>query len=217
VEGRVADLMDSVRDDDQRLVERAREGDEEAFAVLVRRHSPSMLRLARMYVPTDALAEDVVQETWLAVVRGLERFEGRASFKTWLLRILVNRAKTRGVREHRSIPFASLGSGREDDDAVDPAEDPSRFSREGGWLAPPQRWQDDPEAALRSKEALEIAEAAIAELPERQRAVITLRDLDGLSSEEVRNALDLTETNQRVLLHRARAKVRRALDDWIEA
>ncbi len=201
--------------DDQELVERARDGDEEAFALLVRRYSPMLLRLARMYVPTDALAEDVVQETWVAVVRGLERFEGRSSFKTWLFRILVNRAKTRGVREHRSIPFASVVSGADEDGDEGPTVDPARFTSEGAWTSAPADWRDDPEAALDSAEALRVARAAIAELPERQKIVITLRDLEGLSSDEVRNVLDLTETNQRVLLHRARTKVRGALEDWI--
>lgn len=204
--------------DDQSLVDRARDGDEAAFATLVRRYSPMLMRLARMYVPTDALAEDVVQETWVAVVRGLDRFEGRSSFKTWLFRILVNRAKTRGVREHRSIPFASVGGGGGDDgDGFDegPTVDPSRFTSEGAWTSAPADWHDDPEAALDSAEALRIAREAIDELPERQRIVITLRDLEGLSSDEVRNVLDLTETNQRVLLHRARTKVRKALEDWI--
>jgi RNA polymerase sigma-70 factor (ECF subfamily) len=204
--------------DDQSLVERAQAGDEEAFATLVRRYSPMLTRLARMYVPTDALAEDVVQETWVAVVRGLERFEGRSSFKTWLFRILVNRAKTRGVREHRSIPFASIRSqgpdgGLEADEG--PTVDPARFTADGAWTSAPADWHDDPEASLDSSEALRITREAIDELPERQKIVITLRDLEGLSSDEVRNVLDLTETNQRVLLHRARTKVRKALEDWI--
>jgi RNA polymerase sigma-70 factor, ECF subfamily len=206
--------------DDQSLVERARNGDDAAFAVLVRRYSPMLMRLARMYVPTDALAEDVVQETWVAVVRGLEKFEGRSSFKTWLFRILVNRAKTRGVREHRSIPFASVAGGGGGSDGYDeegPAVDPSRFTSEGAWTSAPADWHDDPEAALDSAEALRIARAAIDTLPERQKIVITLRDLEGLSSDEVRNVLDLSETNQRVLLHRARTKVRQALEDWIAA
>jgi RNA polymerase sigma-70 factor (ECF subfamily) len=204
--------------DDQSLVERARAGDDDAFAALVRRYTPMLMRLARMYVPTDALAEDVVQETWVAVLRGLDRFEGRSAFKTWLFRILVNRAKTRGVREHRSIPFASVGAG----DGVEgeaegdgPTVDPSRFTSAGAWTSAPADWHDDPEASLESEEALRIAREAIAELPERQRIVITLRDLEGLSSDEVRNVLDVSETNQRVLLHRARAKVRKALEDWI--
>jgi RNA polymerase sigma-70 factor (ECF subfamily) len=202
--------------DDQSLVERAQAGDEDAFAVLVRRYSPMLMRLARMYVPTDALAEDVVQETWVAVVRGLERFEGRSSFKTWLFRILTNRAKTRGVREHRSIPFASVGSGTLEEDEG-PTVDPSRFTSEGAWTSAPADWRDDPELSLESDEALRIVREAIDELPERQKIVITLRDLEGLSSDEVRNVLDLSETNQRVLLHRARTKVRQALEDWIAA
>jgi RNA polymerase sigma-70 factor (ECF subfamily) len=203
---------------DEDLVERARAGDEEAFTELVRRYSPALLRLARMYVSSQAVAEDVVQETWLGVLRGLERFEGRSSFKTWLFRILVNRAKTRGVREHRSVPFASLGAGEGGGDEGDagPTVDPTRFVEEGAWASPPRRWQDDPELALESTEVRRIAEEAIAKLPDRQRIVITMRDLEGLSSDEVRNALDLTETNQRVLLHRARAKVRAALENWID-
>lgn len=204
--------------DDQALVERARAGDEDAFAALVRRYTPMLMRLARMYVPTDALAEDVVQETWVAVLRGLDRFEGRSAFKTWLFRILVNRAKTRGVREHRTIPFASVGGGdgvEGDSEGEGPTVDPSRFTSAGAWTSAPADWHDDPEAALESEEALRIAREAIAELPERQRIVITLRDLEGLSSDEVRNVLDVSETNQRVLLHRARTKVRKALEDWI--
>jgi RNA polymerase sigma-70 factor, ECF subfamily len=204
------------RSDDESLVGRARAGDEAAFAALVRRYTPMLMRLARMYVPTDALAEDVVQETWVAVVRGLERFEGRSSFKTWLFRILVNRAKTRGVREHRSIPFASVGSSAPDEDEG-PTVDPSRFTSEGAWTSAPADWRDDPELSLESDEALRIVREAIDELPERQKIVITLRDLEGLSSDEVRNVLDLSETNQRVLLHRARTKVRQALEDWIAA
>lgn len=206
-----------VPSDDESLVERARDGDELAFAALVRRYTPMLVRLARMYVPTDALAEDVVQETWVAVVRGLERFEGRSSFKTWLFRILVNRAKTRGVREHRSIPFASVGGSDPDEDGAGPTVDPSRFTSEGAWTSAPADWHDDPELSLESEEALRIAREAIDQLPERQKIVITLRDLEGLSSDEVRNVLDLTETNQRVLLHRARTKVRQALEDWIAA
>jgi RNA polymerase sigma-70 factor (ECF subfamily) len=201
---------------DQQLVERARSGDEAAFTELVRRYSPALLRLARMYVASQAVAEEVVQETWLGVLRGLERFEGRAAFRTWLFRILVNRAKTRGVREHRSVPFASLGGDDGGDEREGPTVDPTRFVHDGAWAYPPRRWEDDPEAVLHSREARRIVEEAIAELPERQRIVITLRDLEGLGSDEVRNALDLSETNQRVLLHRARAKVRQALEDWID-
>jgi RNA polymerase sigma-70 factor (ECF subfamily) len=202
-------------DGDARLVERARQGDEAAFAELVRRYSPSLLRVARMYVPTQALAEDVVQETWLGVLRGLERFEGRASFKTWLFRILSNRAKTRGERERRTVPFATLAGAESDGD--EPAVDPARFADDGHWSSLPQRWDLDPEAAARSGALRHIVDEAVEKLPPNQRAVITMRDLEGLDSETVRNALDVSETNQRVLLHRARSKVRQALEDWIES
>jgi RNA polymerase sigma-70 factor, ECF subfamily len=213
--GTVAAMAAADDADDLRLLERARDGDEDAFAALVRRHSPSLLRVAQMYVPSRAVAEEVVQETWLGVLRGLEKFEGRSSFRTWLFRILVNRAKTRGVRERRTVPFAALAAEASDDD--EPAVDPTRFAEEGFWGAPPRRWDEDPEAALRSKEALEITREAIDKLPEMQRKVITLRDIEGFPSDEVRNVLDISETNQRVLLHRARAKVRQALENWMES
>lgn len=187
--------------DEADLLERLRGRDEQAFAELVRAWSPSMLRLARMHVSSRAVAEEVVQEAWLGVLRGIDRFEGRSSLKTWVFRILVNRAMTRGVREARSVPVD------------EPAVDPSRFTAGGAWAAPPVRWEEQPEEALRSAETLEVARRAIAALPEKQRLVITMRDLEGFDSEETRNALEISETNQRVLLHRARAKVRAALED----
>jgi RNA polymerase sigma-70 factor (ECF subfamily) len=199
--------------DDERLVARVRAGDDDAFATLVRRHAPALLRVARRYVPSD-VAEDVVQETWIGVLRGLARFEGRSPFKAWLFRILVNRAKTWGVREHRAVPFASVDSG---DGKGGRTADPALFLREGAWASLPRRWQDDPEAALRSREARRIVEEAVDVLPERQRIAITLRDLKGLGTDEVSNVLDVSETNQRVLLHRARVKVRPALKAWIDA
>jgi RNA polymerase sigma-70 factor, ECF subfamily len=202
--------------DDHALVERLRAGDEQAFMDLVTRWSPSMMRVARMYVPSAAVAEEVVQETWLAVLDGLDRFEERSSLRTWVYRILVNRARTRGARERRTIPFAALA--REELEADGPSVAPDRFvgsgAGAGSWAAPPVRWWEEPERALRSKEAVELIEREIAKLPETQRMVITMRDLAGLSSEEVRNALELSETNQRVLLHRARSKVRAALEDY---
>jgi RNA polymerase sigma-70 factor, ECF subfamily len=201
--------------DDHLLVERLRAGDEEAFMDLVQQWSPSMLRVARMYVPSQAVAEDVVQETWLGVLNGIDRFEGRSSLRTWVFSILVNRARTRGERERRTVPFAALA--REESDEG-PAVDPDRFVREGSdigeWASPPVRWWEEPERALDSGEAVERIQSEIAKLPEMQRLVITMRDVDGLSSEEVRSALDISETNQRVLLHRARAKVRAALEDY---
>jgi len=197
--------------DEAVLLERLRARDESAFAELVRGWSPSMLRLARMYVATQAAAEEVVQEAWLGVLQGIDRFEGRSTLKTWVYRILVNRAMTKGAREARSVPFATLATNEASAD--EPAVDPDRFTREGGWASPPRRWQDQPELALRSTETLEVARAAIAQLPEMQRAVITMRDLEGFDSEDTRNALEISESNQRVLLHRARAKVRSALEE----
>jgi RNA polymerase sigma-70 factor (ECF subfamily) len=203
--------------DDHALVERLRAGDEEAFMDLVARWSPSMLRVARMYVPSQAVAEEVVQETWLGVLTGLDRFEERSSLRTWVFSILVNRARTRGERERRTVPFTALAREETEGDGF-AAADPARFVREGdavgAWAAPPVRWWEEPERALDSAEAVERIEAEIDKLPETQRLVITMRDILGMSSEDVRSALDLSETNQRVILHRARAKVRAALEDY---
>lgn len=205
------------RDPDAALVAALRAGDEEAFAALVRRYQASLTRLARMYVSTDAAAEEVVADTWLAVVGGLERFEHRSSFRTWLFRIAANIGKTRGVRDRRSLPFASLGPGDDDGEPAVPAD---RFQGEGdaapgAWAAPPRPWED-PERRLASLEARERLRAAIGALPDRQRAVLTLRDVEGLGAEEVADLLDVTPGNQRVLLHRAREKVRAALEDYFD-
>jgi RNA polymerase sigma-70 factor (ECF subfamily) len=204
--------------DDHALVERLRAGDEEAFMDLVARWSPSMLRVARMYVPTQAVAEDVVQETWLGVLNGIDRFEGRSSLRTWVFSILVNRARTRGERERRTVPFASLArqEGEEEFSAVDADRFVGQGTGAGSWAAPPVRWWEEPERALDSSEAVQRIESEIAKLPEMQRLVITMRDVEGMSSAEVRSALDISETNQRVLLHRARAKVRAALEDYYD-
>jgi RNA polymerase sigma-70 factor, ECF subfamily len=204
------------RDPDAALVAALRTGDEEAFAALVRRYQATLTRIARMYVSTDAAAEETVADTWLAVVDGLDRFEHRSSFRTWLFRITANIAKTRGVRDRRSLPFASLGPGDDGEPAV-PAD---RFQGDDGaapgrWAAPPRPWED-PERRLASLEARERLRAAIAALPERQRAVLTLRDVEGLDAEEVADLLDLSPGNQRVLLHRARSKVRAALEDYFD-
>jgi RNA polymerase sigma-70 factor (ECF subfamily) len=192
---------------DARLVDGLRAGDEEAFRTLMREYGAAMLRVAQMYVPSRAVAEEVVQEAWLGVLKGIGRFEGRSSLKTWLFRIVANTAKTRGVRESRSIPFSSLG---DDDEA---AVDPDRFLGSGERF--PGHWAVPPEGHLLGQEAMEVIAREIDRLPPAQRAVITLRDVQGFSSEEVRNALDLTETNQRVLLHRARSKVRSALEEYM--
>jgi RNA polymerase sigma-70 factor (ECF subfamily) len=198
-------------DEDVALVEALRRGDEKAFAALVDRYHASLLRLAMSYVATREQAEDVVQETWLGVLNGIGRFEGRSSLKTWIFRILVNRAKTKGVRERRSVPFSSLES---DGDENQPSVDPSRF-QEGAWSSPPESWDGIPEDRLLSGETRMVAEEAIAMLPAMQRAVIALRDVRGFTAEEARQVLDLTEANQRVLLHRARSKVRAHLEEYL--
>ncbi|HMC81305.1 MAG TPA: sigma-70 family RNA polymerase sigma factor [Acidimicrobiia bacterium] len=202
--------------DDDEVVEALRRGDESAFASLIDRYHNSLLRLALSYVATREQAEDVVQETWMGVLAGIDRFEGRSSLKTWIFRILVNRAKTKGVREHRSLPFSSLEG---DGDDKEPSIDPSRF-QEGGrwagyWSAPPASWEGVPEDRLLSAETRAVVEAAIAMLPEMQRAVITLRDVRGFTAQEACEVLGLTEANQRVLLHRARSKVRARLEEYL--
>jgi RNA polymerase sigma-70 factor (ECF subfamily) len=202
---------------DADFVDRLRAGDEGAFMWLVDQLGPSMLRVARMYVSTLAVAEEVVQEAWLGVLQGIGRFEGRSSLRTWVFRIVVNIAKTRGQREGRSVPFATLMG----DDLDRPAWDPSAFvgpgeELAGSWTSFPADWSGVPEQQLLGAETRRAIRAAIDALPPMQAEVIRLRDILGWSSDEVRNALDLTETNQRVLLHRARAKVRRALDASFE-
>ncbi len=199
------------------LIEALRAGDERAFERLVAEYHASMLRLALSFVRNRAVAEEVVQETWLGVLNGLDRFEGRSSLKTWIFRILTNRAKTRGEREGRTVPFSSLAEPGEEG----PSVEPERFSGPdhrwaGHWAAYPERWETVPERKLLSSEARTRIDDAIAGLPPSQRAVITLRDVTGLTSEEVCNVLELSETNQRVLLHRARSKVRAVLEDYFK-
>jgi len=203
-------------DPDAPLLAALRAGDEDAFATLVKRYQASLKRLARMYVSTDSVADEIVQETWLAVLDGIDRFEGRSSLKTWLFRILANKAKTRGVRERRTVPFASLGPGDEDEPSVpaDRFQGPDDASP-GGWATPPRPWED-PERRLASLEARERLREAIGALPEIQQAVITLRDVEGLPSEEVAELLDITPGNERVILHRARARVRADLERYFD-
>jgi len=200
------------------LVARLRAGDEAAFLALVDLYGALMLRIARSHVPSAAVAEEVVQEAWLGVLAGIGRFEGRSSLKTWILRICANRAKTRGERERRTVPMSSLAP--EDDDA--PAVDPDRFQGPdgrypGGWAAFPQAWQALPEERLLARETLGCVQDAIRGLPSRQQDVIVLRDMEGWSAEEVCEALEISEANQRVLLHRARSRVRGALERYFEA
>ncbi|MBI3181528.1 MAG: sigma-70 family RNA polymerase sigma factor [Myxococcales bacterium] len=200
--------------EDIALVQRLLAGEEAAFASLVDQYHSGLLRLAMMFLADRAGAEEVLQETWVAVLEGLSSFEGRSSLKTWVFGILANRARTRAVREGRSVPFSSLAeAGREHE----PAVDPSRFQPNGGWAEPPRHWENDtPEKLVMRREALRRLELAIAELPANQRAVVTLRDVDGLDSKEVCNVLEISETNQRVLLHRARSKLRRVLEDCVD-
>jgi RNA polymerase sigma-70 factor, ECF subfamily len=201
---------------DTALVRALREGDEAVFASLVHELGPSLLRVARLYVSTTAVAEEVVQEAWLGLLNGLDRFEGRSSLKTWLFRILVNRAKTRGEREGRSVPFASLTVEVGGDE---PVVEAARFSSGGRWAghwsSSPLRFDDLPEERLLAAETRFVVEQALAELPPSQRTVVSLRDVEGWSAEEVRNVLDLSETNQRVLLHRGRSRVRQALERYL--
>jgi RNA polymerase sigma-70 factor (ECF subfamily) len=201
--------------DDVTLVEALRRGDEKAFAELVARHHSALLRLAMSYVATKEQAEDAVQETWMGVLSGIDRFEGRSSLKTWIFRILVNRAKTKGVRERRSVPFSSLEG---DGDEHEPSVDPARFHgtpSAGFWSAPPESWAGIPEDRLLSGETRAVVDEAIATLPDSQRAVITLRDIKGFTAQEACDVLGLTEANQRVLLHRARSKVRARLEEYL--
>jgi RNA polymerase sigma-70 factor, ECF subfamily len=202
--------------DDEEVVRALRERDEAAFATVTRQYHSSLLRVAQIYVSSRAVAEEVVQETWIGVLNGLDRFEGRSSLRTWIFRILTNIAKTRAQREGRSLPFSAL---QRPDGVPEAAVEPDRFRTPddprvpGHWSSRPQEW-NAPEERLLGGEVRGVVEQAIERLPPAQRAVISLRDVEGWPSEDVCNALDVTETNQRVLLHRARSKVRAALEDY---
>lgn len=206
--------------DDSAIVERLLMGDESAFAEIVTGWSPVMLRVARGHVSTEASCEEIVQETWMAVVRGLDRFEGRSSLRTWVFRILTNLAKTRGVREARTVPMSSWAAA----DASGPTVDPSRFLGPDAqyphhWtpIGTPAPWQPSPEQAAVDGETRQLLGAALLELPQRQRTVVTLRDVHGLSAVEVCRILALSQANQRVLLHRGRARLRTVLEDYYRA
>lgn len=183
------------------LLERLRTGDEGAFVDLVGRHHESMVRLARSYVPTVAVAEEVVQETWLIALRGIGNFEGRSSLKTWLFRILMNRARTAGVRERRQVPVGD----------PERSVDPSRFDRDGAWLSPPVHWVDDADDRLVAAKLSGSIQVALDDLPDLQREVVVLRDVEGVSGAEACEILGITENNQRVLLHRGRSRLRHVL------
>jgi len=201
-------------DDDVRLVDALRAGDEQTFAALVDGWSGSMLRVARAHVSTDSSAEEVVQDTWLAVLTGLHGFRAQSSLRTWVYRILVNQAKSRGVRERRVVPFASLSADTEA--AGHPAVDPARFQGPderfpGGWRDFPPEW---PEQALLAHEVDDVVADALRTLPPRQRAVVTLRDLEGHTAVEVSDLMEISTGNQRVLLHRGRSVVRAHLEEY---
>ena len=200
---------------DAEIVAALKRGDQAVFADLVDAYSPGLLRMARMFVRDHAVAEEVVQETWIGVLRGIDRFEGRSSLKTWIFRILMNTAKTRGQRESRSIPFSAAAGGDE------PSVDPDRFLDAshrfaGGWMLGPSEWPT-PEEELLQGETRDAILAAIDMLPEAQRAVITMRDVEGFPADEVAEALGISDGNQRVLLHRARSKVRAAIEAHLGA
>ena len=199
---------------DAELVVGLRGGVEATFALLLDAWSPGMLRTARAYVAGAEAAEDVVQETWLAVIRGIDGFAGRSSLRTWVYRILINIAKTHGVRDSRTVAWSALSG----DDDAGPTVDPSRFQSQdepypGHWRRFPDAWPS-PESEVVWREARAMVDAVLADLPRRQRAVITLRDVQGYTSEEVCTVLDITAGNQRILLHRARAAVRRRLEEY---
>jgi RNA polymerase sigma-70 factor, ECF subfamily len=187
---------------DAELLRRLRAGDEQAFVALVERHNGSMLRLAQSYVPSRAVAEEVVQDTWLAVLRGLAGFEGRSSLRTWVFTILVNRARTTGVREQRSVPIADAG----------PVVDASRFGPDGAWSAPPEHWIEEAEDRIEAAKLAGLLRSAVDGLPVRQREVVLLRDVEEMSSADVCSVLAISEANQRVLLHRGRGKLRQVLE-----
>jgi RNA polymerase sigma-70 factor (ECF subfamily) len=191
-------------DTDVELLSRLRDGDEEAFVALVARYQQPMLRLARTYVPSLAVAEEAVQDTWMGVVRGIERFEGRSTFKTWLFRILVNRARSAGSREqhHASIESAH-------------AVDPIRFDAKGHWADPLDRWTEESEDRLDAATWRPVLQSGLEDLPPRQRQVVVLRDMEGLSSDEVCVVLDISIGNQRILLHRGRTRLREILEAQI--
>lgn len=202
-------------DADAELLAGLRQLDEAAFVVLVKRYQRPLLRLALIYCRSLAIAEEIVQDTWLAVIQGIDRFERRASFRTWLFQILVNRARTRAEREGRAVSFSSLSDQAEE--PGEPAVPPERFRGlddkwPNNWALPPHAWGESSDARLLAGETMELVKRAIDQLPPAQQQVITLRDVEGWTSEDVCNVLEISETNQRVLLHRARSRVRAALE-----
>lgn len=196
------------------LLARLRAGDEETFTSLVARLHPCFVRLAGVFVGDGAAAEEVAQDAWEGILKGLDAFEGRSTVKTWMFRILVNRAKTRAARDRRMVPFTDLALA----DDPEPAVDPARFAPNGHWSAPPKAWPEEtPEALLLRAETRAFVAEEIGRLPEAQRAVVILRDVEGLDAGEACTLLEISESNQRVLLHRGRARLRAALERWLGA
>ena len=202
---------------DEQTLAALRAGDERAFRDLFARSYPMMKRVARAYVASDAVAEEIVQETWMAIVTGIDRFEGRSALGTWIFSILTNQAKTHSAREKRAVPFSSVAPS----DVEEPVVDPDRFQKDdeawpGHWATPPRPWQK-PERRLLALEARDHLNAALAQLPDRQRLIVGLRDVEGYSAEEVCDLLGLSPENQRVLLHRGRARLRAVLEEYLDA
>jgi RNA polymerase sigma-70 factor, ECF subfamily len=198
--------------DESELIERLRRGDEKAFAYLVDKHTHAMLRVARNYVSSHAIAEEVVQETWIALLKGIAKFEGRSSLQTWLFAVMANIAKTRGIKERRDQEALVAAMG--------PTVDPARFHgpdepRAGAWKQPPAAFPDCPEGSVLGRELRDVAQRELDKLPERQRTVVTLRDMLDFDSAEVCEVLDISSANQRVLLHRGRAAIRQVLEDYV--
>lgn len=194
--------------DDEELISRLRDGDEDAFTGLLDAYQGQMLRIARAILPSVALAEEATQEAWIGLLRGLDGFEARASLKTWVFAILVNRARTIAARERRDIPFDHTGDAR--------AEDPSRFAADGSWVQAPVPFTEEIEDRIDAAPLVARLGPALEQLPTAQRVVVTLRDIEGLSSDDVCAMLDITPVNQRVLLHRARAGLRRSIEASLE-
>ena len=202
---------------DERIAAALRAGDERTFAELFQRQCPAMKRVARSYVESEAVAEEIVQETWVAILTGIDRFERRCALGTWVFSILINQAKTHNTRERRSLSFSSISPS----DTDEPAVDADRFQTDddawpGHWATPPRPWQKPDRRAL-SLEARARVKDALAQLPDRQRLVVALRDVDGLSSAEVCGLLELSRENERVLLHRGRSRLRAALAEYVDS
>jgi RNA polymerase sigma-70 factor, ECF subfamily len=215
---RAHSLEHKAASDESELIESLRAGDEAAFVILVERYNASMIRVARIYVGDSAMAQEVAQEAWLGVLRGLDRFQARSSLKTWIFHIVLNCARARHSRERRSIPFSAAAEALTE--GAEPAVDPSRFRGpddpyHGGWTSFPPGWGQAPEQRVLSGEVRQLIDAAVEQLPPAQREVVVMRDVQGWTADEVCQILQVSESNQRVLLHRGRSKLRCALAHYL--